>query len=113
MGPTEVLIEMEDWTGAKVKAHYERFSIQGEANKYQLSLSNYKGNAGNALMEGASQLQGENRTMTIHNGMFFSTFDRDNDGWYVCAIALGLSGTFERADLWKGIVLQHNLIILL
>ncbi|XP_061440496.1 fibrinogen beta chain [Rhineura floridana] len=81
LGPTELLIEMEDWNGAKVKAHYGGFSIQGDANKYQLSVSNYRGTAGNALLEGASQLQGENRTMTIHNGMYFSTFDRDNDGW--------------------------------
>nr|XP_028600204.1 fibrinogen beta chain [Podarcis muralis] len=81
MGPTELLIELEDWNGDKVKAHYGGFSIQGEANKYQLSVSNYRGTAGNALLEGASQLYGENRTMTIHNSMFFSTFDRDNDGW--------------------------------
>ncbi|XP_030420014.1 fibrinogen beta chain isoform X1 [Gopherus evgoodei] len=81
MGPTEVLIEMEDWNGDKVSAHYGGFTIQNEANKYQISVSNYKGTAGNALMDGASQLYGENRTMTVHNGMFFSTFDRDNDGW--------------------------------
>ncbi|NXT62240.1 FIBB protein, partial [Chaetops frenatus] len=81
IGPTEVLIEMEDWNGDKVSAHYGGFTIQNEGNKYQLSVSNYKGTAGNALMEGASQLHGENRTMTIHNGMYFSTYDRDNDGW--------------------------------
>ncbi|KAF7244108.1 Fibrinogen beta chain, partial [Varanus komodoensis] len=81
LGPTEILIEMEDWAGTKVKAQYGRFGIQSEANKYQLSVSDYKGTAGNALLDGAHQLTGENRTMTIHNGMFFSTFDRDNDGW--------------------------------
>ncbi|NXF91163.1 FIBB protein, partial [Eubucco bourcierii] len=81
IGPTEVLIEMEDWNGDKVSAHYGGFTIQNEGNKYQLSVSNYKGNAGNALMDGASQLHGENRTMTVHNGMYFSTYDRDNDGW--------------------------------
>lgn len=89
IGPTELLIEMEDWTGNKVKAHYGGFTIQNEANKYQISVSKYGGTAGNALMDGASQLEGENRTMTIHNGMFFSTYDRDNDGWYVwCALFL-------------------------
>ncbi|XP_035887817.1 fibrinogen beta chain [Phyllostomus discolor] len=81
MGPTELLIEMEDWQGGKVKARYGGFTMQNEADKYQLSVNKYKGTAGNALMEGASQLVGENRTMTIHNGMFFSTYDRDNDGW--------------------------------
>ncbi|XP_056418375.1 fibrinogen beta chain [Hyla sarda] len=81
LGPTEALIEMEDWDGNKVSAKYTSFTVQNEANKYQLSVSGYQGNAGNALLEGASELRGENRTMTIHNGMFFSTHDRDNDGW--------------------------------
>uniref|UniRef100_A0A8C2RFU8 Fibrinogen beta chain n=1 Tax=Capra hircus TaxID=9925 RepID=A0A8C2RFU8_CAPHI len=81
MGPTKLLIEMEDWKGDKVMAIYEGFTVQNEANKYQLSVSKYRGTAGNALIEGASQLVGENRTMTIHNSMFFSTYDRDNDGW--------------------------------
>ncbi|XP_075054584.1 fibrinogen beta chain [Mixophyes fleayi] len=81
LAPTEALIEMEDWSGSKVTAQYTGFLVQNEANKYQISVSGYKGNAGNALLEGAPQLKGENRTMTIHNGMFFSTFDRDNDGW--------------------------------
>ncbi|XP_059120742.1 fibrinogen beta chain isoform X1 [Peromyscus eremicus] len=81
MGPTELLIEMEDWKGDKVKALYGGFTVQSEASKYQVSVDKYKGTAGNALMDGASQLVGENRTMTIHNGMFFSTYDRDNDGW--------------------------------
>ncbi|XP_053559732.1 fibrinogen beta chain [Bombina bombina] len=81
LGPTEALFEMEDWDGNKVTSHYTGFLVQNEANKYQLSVTGYKGNAGNALMDGAIQLKGENRTMTVHNGMFFSTFDRDNDGW--------------------------------
>uniref|UniRef100_A0A8C5Q828 Fibrinogen beta chain n=1 Tax=Leptobrachium leishanense TaxID=445787 RepID=A0A8C5Q828_9ANUR len=81
LGPTEALFEIEDWDGNKVTAQYNGFTVQNEANKYQISLSGYKGTAGNALMEGASQLKGENRTMTIHNGMYFSTYDRDNDGW--------------------------------
>ncbi|XP_065733399.1 fibrinogen beta chain isoform X6 [Phocoena phocoena] len=80
LGPTKLFIEMEDWKGDKVTAFYEGFTVQNEANKYQLSVSKYKGTAGNALIEGASQLVGENRTMTIHNSMFFSTYDRDNDG---------------------------------
>lgn len=81
MGPTELLIEMEDWNGNKVHAHYGQFTLQNEATKYTLAVGNYKGNAGNCLLEGAQQLYGENRTMTIHNGMMFSTYDRDNDRW--------------------------------
>lgn len=88
MGPTVLLIEMEDWRGDKVKALYEGFTVKGEGDKYQLSVGKYKGTAGNALVDGASQLVGENRTMTIHNGMYFSTYDRDNDGWYVLCSSL-------------------------
>ncbi|KAG7496972.1 fibrinogen beta chain [Solea senegalensis] len=81
MGPTEVLIEMQDWTGSKVYAQYRQFTIQSEASNYVLAVDGYSGNAGNCFLDGALQLFGENRTMTIHNGMMFSTYDRDNDNW--------------------------------
>lgn len=81
MGPTELLVEMEDWKGLKVLAQYEQFTMQGEATNYILSVGRYSGTAGNTLMDGANELFGENRTMTIHNGMMFSTYDRDNDKW--------------------------------
>uniref|UniRef100_A0A665T2Z2 Fibrinogen beta chain n=1 Tax=Echeneis naucrates TaxID=173247 RepID=A0A665T2Z2_ECHNA len=81
MGPTEVLIEMEDWTGSKVNAQYRQFTIQSETSNYVLAVDGYSGNAGNGLLEGSTELFGENRTMTIHNGMMFSTYDRDNDNW--------------------------------
>ncbi|CAL8241239.1 unnamed protein product [Merluccius merluccius] len=84
MGPTEVLIEMEDWSQNKVHAKYSQFTIQSENGNYVLSVDGYSGNAGNTLLEGATELFGVNRTMTIHNGMMFSTYDRDNDKWYSC-----------------------------
>ncbi|XP_019898879.2 fibrinogen beta chain isoform X1 [Esox lucius] len=81
LGPTEILMEMQDWSGSKVYAQYRQFTVQGEMTNYILSIDGYSGNAGNGLLEGASTLFGENRTMTIHNGMKFSTYDRDNDNW--------------------------------
>uniref|UniRef100_A0A8C2ZZN8 Fibrinogen beta chain n=1 Tax=Cyclopterus lumpus TaxID=8103 RepID=A0A8C2ZZN8_CYCLU len=81
MGPTEVLIEMEDWTGAKVFAQYRQFTVMAETANYLLAVNGYSGNAGNCLLDGSSELFGENRTMTIHNSMMFSTYDRDNDNW--------------------------------
>lgn len=83
MGPTELLVEMEDWSGSKVYAQYEQFTVQGEATNYILAVGRYSGTAGNTFLEGATELFGENRTMTIHNGMMFSTYDRDNDKWFV------------------------------
>ncbi|MBN3295453.1 FIBB protein, partial [Amia calva] len=81
MGPTELLVEMTDWDGNKVLAQYQQFTVQNEASNYMLAVARYQGTAGNSLMEGAPQLFGDNRTMTIHNGMMFSTYDRDNDRW--------------------------------
>ncbi|KAJ8269526.1 hypothetical protein COCON_G00121330 [Conger conger] len=81
MGPTEVLIEMEDWKGDTVQAQYEQFTIEGHLSGYVLATGKYSGTAGDSFLEGASELVGENRTMTIHNGMMFSTYDRDNDKW--------------------------------
>jgi len=83
MGPTELLVEMEDWSGSKVYAQYEQFTVQGEATNYILAVGRYSGTAGNTFLDGATELFGENRTMTIHNGMMFSTYDRDNDKWFV------------------------------
>ncbi|CAL1591074.1 unnamed protein product [Knipowitschia caucasica] len=81
MGPTELLVEMEDWTGAKVHAHYQQFAVQGDLTNYVLAVDRYSGTAGNCFLEGSTELFGINRTMTIHNGMMFSTYDRDNDNW--------------------------------
>lgn len=81
MGPTEVLIEMQDWTGAKVHAQYQLFTVQSEASNYVLAVDGYSGNAGNCFLDGSTELFGVNRTMTVHNGMMFSTYDRDNDNW--------------------------------
>uniref|UniRef100_A0A8C9SRL7 Fibrinogen beta chain n=1 Tax=Scleropages formosus TaxID=113540 RepID=A0A8C9SRL7_SCLFO len=81
MGPTEILFEMTDWTGSRVQAKYNQFTVQGENSNYVLSVAGYSGTAGDGLLIGAKELSGENRTMTIHNGMMFSTYDRDNDNW--------------------------------
>lgn len=98
---------MQDWTGAKVRprrrcppwlpsrlvltlfvlsflqvfARYQKFTVQSAASNYVLAVDGYSGNAGNSFMEGSLELFGVNRTMTIHNGMMFSTYDRDNDNW--------------------------------
>lgn len=65
----------------QVHAQYQQFTIQSETSNYMLAVDGYSGNAGNCLLDGSLELQGENRTMTVHNGMMFSTQDRDNDNW--------------------------------
>lgn len=67
----------------QVYAQYRHFTIQSEASNYVMAVEGYSGNAGNSFLEGSSELFGVNRTMTIHNSMMFSTYDRDNDNWWV------------------------------
>uniref|UniRef100_A0A8C6WI58 Microfibril associated protein 4 n=2 Tax=Neogobius melanostomus TaxID=47308 RepID=A0A8C6WI58_9GOBI len=62
----ELRVEMEDFAGAKVFAHYTSFSVGPEEEGYKLSFSGFvDGGAGNSLSE--------------HNGQMFSTFDKDQD----------------------------------
>ena len=57
-------------------ANYDTFLVGSEANNYTLRVAHYSGNAGDS--------------MSSHNGMMFSTYDRDNDlkqgvSWEHCA----------------------------
>lgn len=62
----ELRVDMEDFTGARVFAHYTSFSVGPEEEGYKLSLGGFvDGGAGNSLDE--------------HNGQMFSTFDKDQD----------------------------------
>ncbi|KAI2646545.1 Microfibril-associated glycoprotein 4 [Labeo rohita] len=59
-------VDLEDFEGKKVYAVYESFSVDGEADGYKLHVSGFvNGGAGDSL--------------TYHNGMKFSTFDKDQD----------------------------------
>jgi len=48
-------------------AEYSTFAVSNEASNYRLAVSMYSGNAGDAL--------------SGHNGMMFTSYDRDNDQW--------------------------------
>lgn len=65
----------------QVHAQYRQITIESETSRFVLSVNGYSGTAGDGLIQGSFELFGENRTMTIHNGMMFSTYDRDNDNW--------------------------------
>jgi len=57
-------------------AEYSAFLVMGEEAKYTLHVSGYSGNAGDAF--------------GYHNGMMFSTYDRDNDrSSHNCAAYVG------------------------
>ncbi|XP_039256378.2 microfibril-associated glycoprotein 4-like [Styela clava] len=58
-------IDLENWEGESRYAVYEKFAVKSEKNNFELEVSAYTGNAGDG--------------MATHNGMGFTTSDRDND----------------------------------
>ncbi|XP_067296752.1 microfibril-associated glycoprotein 4-like [Pseudorasbora parva] len=59
-------VDLEDFTGRKGFAQYSTFSVGPETDGYKLQVSGFKdGAAGDSL--------------TYHNGMKFTTFDKDQD----------------------------------
>ncbi|XP_055008662.1 microfibril-associated glycoprotein 4-like [Boleophthalmus pectinirostris] len=62
----ELLVEMEDFDGNKAFAKYSSFSVGPECQGYKMNVSGFiNGGAGNSL--------------TVHNGMKFTTLDKDQD----------------------------------
>ena len=64
---------MEDFNGKKFHAVYDYFRVDGARENFKLHISGYYGNAGDAM----------NSVWENHDGMPFSTKDKDNDGRYV------------------------------
>ncbi|XP_030631846.1 fibrinogen alpha chain [Chanos chanos] len=69
-------VEVQDWEGKEAYAEYN-IKVGSEAAGFPLSVSGYIGDAGDALVQGQPNLG----FFLSHNGMKFSTFDRDNDKW--------------------------------
>jgi len=66
--------QIQRTSGLWYSAEYSTFSISDEAGKYQLSVSGYSGDAGDAIAVG---MLGPHSA----DGMMFSTPDVDNDVW--------------------------------
>ena len=63
----ELRVDLWDWDHQTAYATYQHFTIAPETDGYRLSVVDYAGDAGDGFDE--------------HNGMKFSTYDRDNDEW--------------------------------
>jgi len=61
----ELSIEMRDYNNITTFANYTHFEVGPASDNYRLSVSGFSGNTHDALL--------------YHNGMAFSTRDRDND----------------------------------
>ncbi|XP_076066327.1 techylectin-5A-like [Oratosquilla oratoria] len=61
-------VDMEDWEGSRRWAEYENFFVDSRESLYTLTVTGYKGDAGNDLE-------------AYHSGHKFSTPENDNDVW--------------------------------
>ena len=69
-------VDMEDFANDTFWAEYSDFSVGPESDNYRLSISGFN----------AASTAGD--SMAYHNGMEFSTLDRDNDLWNPsCAVS--------------------------
>ncbi|XP_066293509.1 microfibril-associated glycoprotein 4-like [Branchiostoma lanceolatum] len=65
----ELRVDLEDFEGNTAFAKYNIFRVEDEVHKYRLTVDGYNGTAGDAMTDPAHP----------HNGMYFSTQDREND----------------------------------
>ena len=78
-GRTKLRIDLDDFAGHSKYTCYDYFHVGTSSTNYRLTIGGYQnwgiGAAGDSLMRG-------------HNGMQFSTFDRDNDKYsgFNCAV---------------------------
>ncbi|XP_077333508.1 fibrinogen-like protein 1 [Lithobates pipiens] len=71
-------IDLQDFEGQRRIADYKSFRVGHEESSYQISCGEYSGTAGDSLTGGFNP---EVQWWANHNGMKFSTLDRDNDNY--------------------------------
>ena len=109
---TELKVDLADYQGNYKYAQYSFFSVGNSGTNYRLNIAGYTGTAGDSL--------------AYHNGMQFSTKDRDNDlrsggncvtsggwrgaWWYNSCAHSNLNGLY-RSGLkgWRGVTWEHFL----
>ena len=68
-------------TSNSYRAEYSNFRVLAESSNYRLHVAGYSGNAGRDALD-------------YHNGMMFTTYDRDNDPWSSGNCAVNNGGGF-------------------
>jgi len=92
--PRELRIELEDFSGNTVYAHYTSFSIASESDKYAISVSGYSGTARDGLVR-------------YNNGLPFTTKDRDHDMWKSGNCAVRYTGAWWFGGWFGGCINSH------
>ncbi|KAL7405128.1 hypothetical protein ABVT39_024192 [Epinephelus coioides] len=78
--PTVLRIELVDWDGNKRYADYNMFRVGPEIDSYRMTYGYYfGGDAGDAFDGFDFGDDPSDKFFTAHNGMQFSTHDKDND----------------------------------
>ncbi|XP_062578876.1 ryncolin-1-like [Saccostrea cucullata] len=105
-GYSHLRIEMMDHDCIWKYAEYSTFAVDNEHKKYRMHVSGYNGTAGDSF--------------SYHNGMYFSTYDNDNDvsssncgqvrhgaWWYRSCHKSNLNGEYDNTDYSDGINWYH------
>nr|XP_003221685.1 PREDICTED: fibrinogen-like protein 1 isoform X2 [Anolis carolinensis] len=71
-------IDLSDFSGEQRFAQYENFQVADEQSSYTMNCGRYSGTAGDSLTGG---FHPEVKWWANHQGMKFSTKDRDNDNY--------------------------------
>ena len=96
----QLRVDLADFEGRHKYAYYRYFSVGNPSTNYKLSVGGYSGTAGDSLDFGSTR---------HHNGMEFTTRDRDNDRhgsgncavdwqgawWYDNCLASSLNGQYR------------------
>ncbi|KAJ8000893.1 hypothetical protein DPEC_G00185120 [Dallia pectoralis] len=95
--PYVLRIQLTDWDGNKKFADYTMFKVGPEADMYRLTYGYYlDGDAGDAF-DGVAFKEHVDKYHTAHNGMQFSTPDKDNDKYSgSCALQEGTGWWMNR-----------------
>ena len=104
----ELRVDLGDFDGNRKYAQYNFFSVNNNRTNYKLEIGAYSGNAGDA-MHGSCSAHGN------HDGMAFTTNDRDNDlgdgncakrlssaWWYASCKCADLNGPYNGESQWSG-----------
>ncbi|KAJ8311714.1 hypothetical protein KUTeg_011069 [Tegillarca granosa] len=83
-------LDLEDFNGTHKYASYSSFFVGSEATGYVLNLGGYEGTAGDSLK--------------YHNGVKFTTKDKDNDSY-----KLGNCAAFHKGGWWYRVCHNSNL----
>lgn len=90
-GNYKLRIDMEQWNGQKYYAVYDIFRIADESDNYRLQISRYHGTSGDSMTTMRDD----------HNGMQFSTYDRDNDRRAINNCAVHYRGGWWYSDCFE------------